>query len=205
MAGNRKKDPELMKEICSFVEDYYFEYHCSPTIRKIASALGIAKTTAYRYLIEMDEKGMLKYDGQSIDTKNIQRSDYKMNRAPVIGSIACGSPELTDEAFEEFVALPVALFGEGDFYVLRTHGDSMIEAGIDDGDKVVVRKQNHANAGDIVVALVDNETTLKTYYPEPEKQRIRLHPENKTMKDIIVRECYIQGVAEHVIKKLNGR
>ena len=205
MAGNRKKDPELMKEICSFVEDYYFEYHCSPTIRKIASALGIAKTTAYRYLIEMDEKGMLKYDGQSIDTKNIQRSDYKMNRAPVIGSIACGSPELTDEAFEEFVALPVALFGEGDFYVLRTHGDSMIEAGIDDGDKVVVRKQNHANAGDIVVALVDNETTLKTYYPEPENHRIRLHPENKTMKDIIVRECYIQGVAEHVIKKLNGR
>lgn len=80
----------------------------------------------------------------------------------------------------------------------------MIEAGIDDGDKVVVRKQNHANAGDIVVALVDNETTLKTY-PEPEKHRIRLHPENKTMKDIIVRECYIQGVAEHVIKKLNGR
>ena len=201
----RSKSPELMKEICTYVSDYYRIKRSSPSVSEIAKGVGIAKTTAYRYLIEMDEKGMLKYDGQSIDTKNIQRSDYKMNRAPVIGSIACGSPELTDEAFEEFVALPVALFGEGDFYVLRTHGDSMIEAGIDDGDKVVVRKQNHANAGDIVVALVDNETTLKTYYPEPEKHRISLHPENKTMKDIIVRECYIQGVAEHVIKKLNGR
>ena len=86
--------------------------------------------------------------------------------------------------------------------MLRTHGDSMIDAGIEDGDKVVVKKQNHAKAGDIVVALVGNETTLKRYYPEPEKQRVRLHPENKTMKDIIVRECYIQGVAEHVIKRL---
>ena len=86
--------------------------------------------------------------------------------------------------------------------MLRTHGDSMIEAGIKEGDMVVVRKQNHANHGDIVVALVGNETTLKTYYPEPEKRRIRLHPENKTMKDMIVKECNIQGVAMHVIKKL---
>ena len=145
---------------------------------------------------------MLDYDGKNIETRSMQKSDYKMNRAPVLGAIACGSPELTEEDIEEFIALPVALFGEGDFFVLRTHGDSMIEAGIEEGDKVVVNKQNHAKAGDIVVALVGNETTLKRYYPEPEKQRVRLHPENKTMKDIIVRECYIQGVAEYVIKKL---
>ncbi len=125
-----------------------------------------------------------------------------MNRAPVLGSIVCGSPELTEEDFEEFVALPVALFGEGDFFVLRTHGHSMVDAGIDEGDMVVVRKQDHANCGDIVVALVGNETTLKTYYPEPESKRIRLHPENAGMEDIIVRACNIQGVAKHVIKKL---
>ena len=202
MAGIRKRDPEIMKQISSFVEEYFFEYHQSPSLQKTATAVGISKATAYRYVVEMDDKGMLDYDGRHIETRSMQRSDYKMNRAPVLGAIACGSPELTEEDFEEFIALPVALFGEGDFFVLRTHGDSMIEVGIEDGDKVVVKKQNHANAGDIVVALVGNETTLKRYYPESEKQRVRLHPENKTMKDIIVRECYIQGVAEHVIKKL---
>ena len=202
MAGIRKRDPEVMKQISSFVEEYFFEYHQSPSMQKIATAIGISKSTAYYYVNEMAEKGMLDYDGKNIETRSMQKSDYKMNRAPVLGGIACGSPELTEEDFEEFIALPVALFGEGDFFVLRTHGDSMIEVGIEDGDKVVVKKQNHAKAGDIVVALVGNETTLKTYYPEPEKQRVRLHPENQTMKDIIVRECYIQGVAEHVIKKL---
>lgn len=145
---------------------------------------------------------MLCYDGKSIQTRSIQKSDYKMNRVPVLGSIACGSPELTEEDFEEFIALPVALFGKGDFFILRTHGDSMVDVVIEDGDMVVVKKQDYAKAGDIVVALVGNETTLKTYYPEPQKHRVRLHPENKTMSDIIVRECYIQGVAERVIKKL---
>ena len=125
-----------------------------------------------------------------------------MTRVPVIGSVVCGSPELAEEDFEEFVALPVALFGEGDFFILRTHGDSMIEAGIEDGDMVVVRKTHIANPGDKVVALIENETTLKTFYPEPEQRRIRLHPENSKMKDIIVKNCNIQGVACHVIKKL---
>lgn len=202
MAGIRKRDPEIMKQIATFVEEYYFEYRRSPSLQKIADAVGISKATAYRYVVEMDDKGMLRYDGKSIQTRSIQKSDYKMNRVPVLGSIACGSPELTEEDFEEFIALPVALFGKGDFFILRTHGDSMVDAGIEDGDMVVVKKQDHAKAGDIVVALVGNETTLKTYYPEPQKHMVRLHPENKTMSDIIVRECYIQGVAERVIKKL---
>ena len=202
MPGIRKKDPQIMREIKSFIEDYYFEYHQSPSLQKIATAVGIGRTTAYRYIVDMNENGMLHYDGKRIETKNIRRSDFKMNRVPLLGGVACGSPELTEEDFEEFIALPVALFGEGEFFVLHTHGDSMIDAGINEGDKVVVRKQDYASAGDIVVALVDNETTLKTYYPEPEKRRVRLHPENKTMEDIIVKECNIQGVAKYVIKKL---
>lgn len=202
MAGIRKKDPNMMKDIIAFVEDYFFEYHTSPSLQKIASGLEISRTTAYRYLVEMDKKDMLSYDGKTIETKSMAKSDYAMNRAPVLGGIVCGSPEYAEEDFEEFVALPVALFGEGDFFVLRTHGHSMVDAGIDEGDMVVVRKQDHANYGDIVVALVDNETTLKTYYPEPENKRIRLHPENASMEDIVVRACNIQGVAKHVIKKL---
>lgn len=202
MAGIRQKDPQLMKEIKNFVDEYFFEHHSSPSLQKIADGVGIGRTTVHRYLWDMDERGMLCYDGKTIETKSIANSDYSLNRAPVLGSVVCGSPELAEEDFEEFVALPVALFGQGDFFVLHTHGDSMIDAGIDEGDMVVVKKQNYADYGDIVVALIGNETTLKTYYPEPEKKRIRLHPENSDMKDIIVRECNIQGVAKHVIKKL---
>ena len=202
MAGIRKRNTETMKEIQAFVEDYFFEYHQSPSMQKVADAIGTSKSTAYYYVMEMALNGMLHYDGKTIETPHTQKSDYKMNRAPVLGSIVCGSPELTEEDFEEFVALSVALFGEGDFFVLRTHGHSMVEAGIDEGDMVVVKKQNHANYGDIVVALVGNETTLKTYYPEPENKRVRLHPENASMEDIIVRAWNIQGVAKHVIKKL---
>ena len=198
----KKRNPETMKEIQEFVEDYFFEYHQSPSMQKVADAIGTSKSTAYYYITEMSQKGMLHYDGKNIETSRIQKSDYKMNRAPVLGSIGCGSPELTEENFEEFVALPIALFGEGDFFVLRTHGHSMINAGIDEGDMVVVKKQNHANYGDIVVALIGNETTLKTYYPETEKRIVRLHPENANMNDIIVKECSIQGIAKYVIKNL---
>ena len=140
MAGLRKRNPETMKEIQAFVEDYFFEYHQSPSMQKVADAIGTSKSTAYYYVMEMARNGMLHYDGKTIETPHTQKSDYKMNRVPVLGSIVCGSPELTEEDFEEFVALPVALFGEGDFFVLRTHGHSMVDAGIDEGDMVVVKK-----------------------------------------------------------------
>ncbi|MGE9860934.1 LexA family protein, partial [Lachnospiraceae bacterium SGI.256] len=86
--------------------------------------------------------------------------------------------------------------------ILRASGQSMIEAGIDDGDLVVVKKQVEAKEGDIVVALVDNQNTLKRYFRDDENKKIILHPENKKMKDIIVDECCIQGVARHIIKEL---
>ena len=98
--------------------------------------------------------------------------------------------------------LPVALFGRGQFFILRANGASMIEADINDGDLVLIRQQNYADEGQIVVALMDDEATLKRYYPEPENQRIRLHPENSQMDDIYVSDCIIQGVAVKVLKDL---
>ena len=198
----RSKNQELMKQIIQYVEKYDFENHHSPTIRNIAAEFDISVSTAQTYLVEMDEKGMLDYSARNIRTRGMQKADNRLARVPVLGSVVCGSPELAEEDFEEFVALPVALFGEGDFFILRTHGDSMIEAGIEDGDMVVFKKTNIANPGEKIVALIENETTLKTYYQEPEKRRIRLHPENSNMKDIIVEDCNIQGVACHVIKKI---
>ena len=163
--------------------------------------MGVSKSTAYYYINEMAEKGMLSYDGRTISTTSMQNSIYSVNRAPMIGNIVCGAPEYSEENFEGYVTLSEALFGTGDYFVLRTHGDSMIDAGIEEGDMVVVSKQNTANIGDIVVALVDNETTLKTYMQNDEG-RMFLRPQNKSMEDIYPENCYIQGVAKYIIKAI---
>lgn len=199
MSATRKRNPEKMKKICSFVEEYFFKYHRSPTMQKIADELDVSKSTAYYYINEMAEKGMLSYDGKTISTSSMQKSIHFANRAPMIGNIVCGTPEYSEENFEGYVALPEVLFGKGDFFVLRTHGDSMIDAGIDNGDMVVVSKRNTANVGDMVVALVDNETTLKTYMVN-EEGRMFLRPQNKSMADIYPNNCFIQGVVKFIIK-----
>ncbi len=99
-------------------------------------------------------------------------------------------------------AFLVALFGRWQFFILRANGDSMIDADIYDGDLVLIRQQNYADEGQIVVALMEDEATLKRYYPEPENHRVRLHPENELLDDIYVDDCIIQGVAVKVIKDL---
>ena len=199
MAGRRKRDPNVMKQINSFVDSYFFDNHRSPSMQAIADELGVSKSTAYYYVNEMAEKGMLSYDGKTISTSSMQKSIHFANRAPMIGNIVCGTPEYSEENFEGYVALPEALFGKGDFFVLSTHGDSMIDAGINNGDMVVVSKQNTAKVGDIVVALVDNETTLKTYMVN-EDGRMFLRPQNKSMSDIYPDNCFIQGVVKFIIK-----
>lgn len=198
----RSKDPEMMKQISEFVEQFYLCNSASPSISRIASAVGVAKTTAYRYIKDMAEKGMIEYDGCDIETAVTKKLNTKNNQAPILGAIPCGVPEIEEENVEEYVTLPTAIFGKGDFFILRASGSSMIEAGISDGDLVVVRKQTTANEGDIVVALVENQNTLKRFFRDNKNKKIVLHPENKKMKDIIVDECYIQGVACNVIKAL---
>jgi repressor LexA len=117
--------------------------------------------------------------------------------------VSCGIPKFAEGNIEEYVQLPTALFGKGDFFLLRASGDSMIEAGIDNGDLVLVKHKDHAEPGQIVVALIgDDEATLKRFYPEPLNGIIRLHPENPALDDIIVEDCSIQGIAVHVMKSL---
>ena len=197
-----QKSTQRMKAICDFVEEYQFEYHRTPSMDLIAEAVGTVKSNVYKYLGEMERLGMIDRDGRSITVHSKVHSSPKLNRVPILGNVSCGTPEYAEENYEEYVPLPAALFGEGEFFILRASGTSMIEAGIELGDLVVVRKQNTAEEGDIVVALVENETTLKRFYLDEKRQCVRLHPENRKMKDIFVKSCYIQGVAQHVIKTL---
>lgn len=200
--GNRKKNKQTMQKILIFVKNYEFEFRKTPSLQNIASGVGIAKSTVHNYLTEMHEKGLLSYQTKQIRLPGENKNHLRSVRVPIVGNIVCGTPELAEENFEEYVPLPTAIFGNDGLFILRAHGDSMVEAGISSGDLVVVKKQSVAEAGDIVVALVDNETTLKTYYPDPENHCVRLHPENRAMKDIIVPECYIQGIARHIIKRI---
>lgn len=198
----RTKNFDLMQRICKFAENFILENNRSPSTTEIADKIGIARGTAYRYLVEMDERNMIEYDGHSIRTEVTQKYKTKLSQAAIVGSIPCGSPQYEEEHIEAYVSLPESIFGSGEFYILRASGDSMIEVGIDDGDLVVIKKQQTAYEGDIVVALVDGQNTLKRYYIDSRKKRVCLHPENKTMEDIYVNECEIQGVAQHVIKAL---
>ncbi|SHN48405.1 repressor LexA [Butyrivibrio hungatei DSM 14810] len=198
----RHKSTELMEKIQSYVENYYKEYRHSPSTTDIADAVGIARGTAYKYLVAMSDNGMIRYDGQQISTEKTEKVQTEFTSVALLGSVSCGVPTLEEEYAEEFISLPVSMFGKGTFFMLRASGESMIDAGISTGDLVLVRKQSEAKDGDIVVALVENENTLKRYFVDTENNQIRLHPENKNMKDIIVQDCKIQGVAVKVIKDL---
>ena len=203
----RSKSPEKMKEILEFAESFFLSANRSPSTTEIAKAVKISRGTAYRYLIEMNEKGMIEYDSGEISTPLISRYNSGHSEAPICGSVPCGSPTEEIENIEQIVSLPTQIFGKGPLYILRASGDSMVDAGIDDGDYVVIRKTNEAKIGNIVVALdEENKNTLKTYKGVNRKtEKVILGYQNKAVygdMTIEVSELYIQGVAQHVIKAL---
>jgi len=199
----RTKNPDYFELLVRFIDDYIDSHGRSPSTREIASGTGLSLATVSRYLSHMRENGMIDYAGhRNIVTKRNSISAAETNGVPVLGAVSCGIPKFAEENIEEYVKLPVALFGRGDFFLLRASGNSMIEAGIDDGDMVLVKRQDFAQPGQIVVALMEEEATLKRYYPEPHENRIRLHPENSELEDIIVSSCIIQGIASMVFKKV---
>ena len=196
----RSKDKTLMTSIEQFVSSYTDNYGISPTMQEVADGVGVSKATVHRYISQMCEDGTIDFSGWR--TMRTTKTRTQAISVPVLGEIACGIPKYAEENIEEYVRLPVSLFGQGQFFILRAYGDSMVEAGIDDGDLVLVRQQDTAEEGQIVVALMEDEATLKRFYPEPENHRIRLHPENLRMADIYVDKCEIQGVAVKVLKDL---
>jgi len=195
----RSRNEELMKQMKAYIEDYYMASHRMPKLQEIADCFRTVKSTVSRYLVEMDERGMIEYRDGVVSTVKTRKFDTNVMNIGIIGSISCGMPQLEEAYVEEYVTLPVSLFGKGEFYMVRANGTSMIGAGIDDGDLVLIRKQQEAREGQIVVALVENENTLKRFYLDKEHDCVRLHPENPSMEDILVKSCQIQGVAVHVL------
>ena len=195
----------LNKERLLAIEQYVIEYQKengqAPSYRQIMNAMNMSSLNlVQRYVKALENEGRISRTKLGNIDVLPQLKPGGSTMAYLVGDIACGSPTEAIENIEECYALPKALFGDGELFILRTYGDSMIDVGIKENDFIVVRQQNTANDGDIVAALVNGESTLKRIYHKGSK--IVLHPENKTMKDIVVNaeNCIIQGVLVSCIK-----
>lgn len=220
------RQKEIYDYICTFSASHGFP----PSVREIGNAVGLASpSTVHSHLKYLEDHGYIRRDSkkpraigvvsQAHDTKQEQSdtttaatTDEKLASVtldiskqlislPVVGRVAAGQPILAEQNVEEHLSLPISIVGDYSSFILRVRGDSMINAGIFDGDYIVVKEQQEAHNGEIVVALIDDSATVKTFYRE--KHRIRLQPENDTMEPIYVKDPLILGRVTALIRSIS--
>jgi repressor LexA len=189
---------EKQKQVQRVIWEFYQETGTPPTVREIGQRMGLSSScTVQRHLDALERKGYIKRHHTKARSVEIVRSeDPSMLRrpsvsVPLLGTVAAGQPLLAAENIEDVYAMPADLVKGNDLFMLRVKGDSMIEDGLFDGDIVVVRKQDTAENGDVVVALLEDEATVKRFYRE--RGRIRLQPANQAMQPIFADEAQILG------------
>ena len=194
------KNEELKDRICSYLEEFSLCENRSPSMAEIGQNFGVSRATAYNYVSALKQEGRIDYDGKRIITEKSRKLSPVVNVPCFLSSIPCGPLEQLDGSIDGYVSLPTKLFGNsGDLFIVRACGDSMTDAGIDDGDLIVMNSTQSARTGDIVAALDENgNNTLKRLAKK--KGRYVLHPENKKYQDIEVSELCVQGVASFIIK-----
>lgn len=200
MEGNRKS------VILEYIKKYYDRHGQNPAVHDISVGTGIPNTSVHRYLVSMKESGELDYSGRkSIGTIRMKKELYH-HAMPVLGSVSCGPGDYEEENIIEYIRMPESLVGKGEFFALIAKGHSMVDVGVHEGDHVIVRKQNTANVGDIVVALYDGGlNNLKKLCYDESQQRYYLYSCNadqETYAPIYVDELQIQGVAVSVVHSL---
>jgi repressor LexA len=203
------------QEIWQFLVEYVDDHGYPPTVREIGNAVGLASpSTVHAHLANLERAGLLRRDPtkpRAIELVGRRKEEHVPTGArttptlPLIGEIAAGSPLLAEENIEDRIAVPEPLGRHADF-LLKVKGDSMVEAGILDGDTLVVRRQQDAENGEIVVALVGDdefadEATVKTFYREPDG-RIRLQPENSLLEPIYADHVQVLGRVTGVFRAL---
>ena len=184
------------KEIFDFIRRYASRYGYPPTVREIGKAVGLtSSSTVHAHLANLERVGLLRRDPTK--PRAIELLVDRAKRAmrgpglPLVGHVAAGEPILAEENIEEYVQLPAAVGGDDGDYILEVKGDSMRDAGILEGDYVVVSEADDADNGQIVVALIEEEATVKRFYRE--KDRVRLQPANKAYKPIRTRDAKVLG------------
>ena len=186
-----------------FIKEYTLECGYPPSVREICRALNISSTATVKYYMDkLVARGDILKSPQkkrALEVKNMPKIEDNFSSVPLVGRVHAGALHLAEENYDDTFMFSQNLFGKSEMFMLTINGDSMIEAGIHDGDLVVVKKQPTANNGDIVVALVDGEATIKRFYKK--KNYFLLHPENKDLDDIVVLKLDILGVVVGLVRK----
>jgi repressor LexA len=196
------------QEILDFIEDYGAQHGYPPTVRDIGKAVGLASSsTVHQHLANLEQLGMLRRDPSKPRALELLHRVVRDAGAvlrpaglPLLGTVAAGQPVLAEENIEDYVSVPQAAGGDDGTFLLRVRGESMRDAGIIEGDLVVVRSQEHAADGEIVVALVGEEATVKRFFREAD--HVRLQPENAAMEPIRSSDVRILGRVVGVMRSL---
>lgn len=201
----RKRSFDVMQSILRYIQEFLFVNDRLPSTTEIAEEMNFSRSTAYYYLKDMDKNGLIDYSNGSIHV-SLGKIDTTREPVAMLGSIPCGSAQEEEENVEYTTTLPVAVFGRGPFYMLHATGDSMVDEGIWEGDLLVIRKQDYAQVGQIVVALDENnQNTLKKYGGiDEESGKAMLKYCNASVygdKTIYVPILVCQGVLSHIIKE----
>ncbi|MGH7659436.1 MAG: transcriptional repressor LexA [Vulcanimicrobiaceae bacterium] len=199
---------ERQQRILDTIRAFTAERGYPPSVREIGERVGLSSSsTVQSHLKTLERRGLLKRDPtkpRALVTAgtehDVERGDHRVAHVPIVGRVAAGVPITAVENVEDTFALPAAFVNDPKAFMLRVRGDSMIDAAIRDGDLVVVRPTPDAKNGEIVVAMIDGEATVKTFYREP--TRIRLQPENPAMPPIYADDVTVVGRVEAVIRKL---
>ncbi|MCK8058837.1 MULTISPECIES: transcriptional repressor LexA [unclassified Fusibacter] len=209
---------DKQREILAFIEREVHRRNIPPAVREICEAVGLHSTsTVHGHLQRLEKKGYIKRDKTKPRTIEILKTSglveeyetssnviefpkHEIASVPIIGKVTAGEPILAHEEYDETFPVPIDFIDSGKHFMLRVSGDSMIEAGIFDRDFVLVKQQNTANNGDMVVAMIEDSATVKTFYKEA--NRIRLQPENASLDPIYVESVQILGIVKGVFRKL---
>ena len=197
MSTAKRARGDTQQRILAFIEQEIAQKGYPPSVREIGDAVGLKSTSSvHSHLSTLERNGFIRRDPTKPRAIEICDDSFQMVRTemaslPVVGNVAAGQPILAQENIESYFPIPAEIVPSGESFALRVRGDSMINAGIFDGDLIFVSSCNTAGNGEIVVALIDDSATVKTFYKE--KGHIRLQPENDTMEPIIVDSCVILG------------
>lgn len=193
----KRKISEKQQEILDFIKEKILDKGYPPTVREICETVHLKSTSSvHSHLETLEKNGYIKRDPTKPRTIEICDDSFNMIRTemvniPVVGQVAAGTPILAEQNIDSYFPIPAEMCPKGQMFILNVKGDSMINAGIFNGDRIFVEACDTARNGDQVVALIDDSATVKTFYKE--KGHIRLQPENDTMDPIIVDDCEILG------------
>lgn len=200
----KKPRGDNQAKILAFIKSEVLTKGYPPSVREICEAVGLRSTsTVHGHLTRLEKKGLLHRDSMKPRAMEVigisSPNEHKSIDIPIVGRVTAGMPILAQENIEDTMSMPVELLGDGEHFILCVRGESMINAGILDDDYIIVHKQAHANNGDIVVALIEDDATVKRYYKE--NDHFRLQPENDEMYPIIVDELSILGKVVSLVRR----